>query len=94
MCIRDRGDTVEIRDNTLYINDKVYQEPYLPSDLVMRGDYGPVTVPEGEYLMLGDNRNNSDDSRVWGFLPEDLIVGKAVLIYWPLPHIEVLNDGS
>ena len=46
-------------------------------------DYGPVTVPEGCYFMCGDNRNHSADSRSWGFLPEDLIIGKAQVIYWP-----------
>ncbi|HBC92095.1 MAG TPA: signal peptidase I, partial [Pelotomaculum sp.] len=47
---------------------------------------------QDNYLMLGDNRNNSDDSRVWGFLPRDLMIGKAVLIYWPLDRIRIIKN--
>lgn len=71
-----------MKDSRLYINGELVPENYLPKGLRF-ADFGPVEVPEGHYLMLGDNRNNSDDSRVWGFLPEDLIIGKAVVIYWP-----------
>ena len=86
------GETVEIRDNKLYINNKLTPENYLPPGLKMNSDFGPAVVPEGHYLMLGDNRNNSDDGRKWGPLPRDLIIGKAVTIYWPLQHIRLIND--
>jgi signal peptidase I len=65
-------------------------EDYLPPGLLF-SDYGPREVPQGSYLMLGDNRNNSDDSRVWGVLPKNLMIGKAVLIYWPLDRIRIIN---
>ncbi|MBM7854369.1 signal peptidase I [Desulfohalotomaculum tongense] len=84
--IGEPGDTVELRDSKLYINGKLVPEDYLPAG-IRYGNYGPVKVPAGHYLMLGDNRNNSEDSRYWGFLPENLIIGKAVLIYWPVNRL-------
>lgn len=85
------GETVAIRNSKLYINGQQVPENYLPAGLKFN-DFGPVKVPDGHYLMLGDNRNNSDDSRVWGPLPGDLVVGKAVLVYWPLNRIELIKD--
>lgn len=80
------GETIEIKDSVLYINGEPRPENYLPQGLKFQ-DYGPQTVPEGHYFMMGDNRNNSDDSRVWGFLDKDLIVGNAEVIYWPLNRL-------
>lgn len=82
------GETVQIKNSRLYINGEPVPEDYLPRGLRFP-DYGPVTVPEGSYFMMGDNRNNSEDSRVWGFLPRNLIVGKAVVIYWPPARIGI-----
>lgn len=84
------GETVAIRDGRLYINGRLQPEPYLPVGL-RTADFGPVKVPPGHYWMMGDNRNNSDDSRIWGPLPKENVVGKAVFIYWPLGHIKVLQ---
>ncbi|MFB3895644.1 MAG: signal peptidase I [bacterium] len=74
------GDTVAISDGKVLINGKVLDEPYIKESPV--NNYGPVVVPADSYLMLGDNRNNSRDSRFWGFLPKSMIKGKAFVIYW------------
>lgn len=77
------GDTVEVADGLVYINGKVLREPYL--NVVTEGNFGPYKVPEESYFMMGDNRNNSADSRFWKhtFLDRDKIEGKAVFSYWP-----------
>lgn len=84
------GETLEIKDNTVFINGKPLKEPYLNVDTNMP-DYGPITVPEAQYFMMGDNRNYSSDSRVWGYVPEEYLIGKAQFIYWPFAHIGGLN---
>ncbi len=89
------GDTLEVRDKKVYINGTPLDEPYAhyldaagPSELRevtssdVRDHFGPVTVPPDQYFMMGDNRDNSADSRYWGFLRRDYIKGKALVIYW------------
>jgi signal peptidase I len=89
------GETVELRDRRIHINGAPIDEPYahyLPrpdrngsqeytSDDV-RDAYGPVVVPANAYFVMGDNRDNSQDSRYWGFLPRGLVKGRALFIYW------------
>lgn len=85
------GERVEIKSSKVYVNGQEIPEKYLPPGLKYP-DFGPVLMPENTYLMLGDNRNNSDDSRVWGPLPRENIIGKAMVVYWPLDRIRVLTD--
>jgi signal peptidase I len=90
------GETVELREKKVYINGKPLDEPYVHflqppgiesefhevTSYDVRERYGPVTVPPNQYFVMGDNRDNSQDSRYWGFLPRDYVKGRAVVIYW------------
>jgi len=76
------GETVEIHDSTVFIDGKPLVEPYLKPGSVMP-DFGPITVPAGEVFVMGDNRNESQDSRVFGPIPLDEVVGRAFVIMWP-----------
>ena len=75
------GDTVEVRSGQVFVNGQPLAEPFGPNP----GSYtaGPVTVEEGTVFVLGDNRNNSSDSHVWGMLPMDNVTGEAIATYWP-----------
>lgn len=83
------GETIEMRNGVVYINNKPLKEPYLTQPST--GNYGPITVEKGHYFMLGDNRDNSEDSRYWGQLPAKNIKGKVFLRFWPLNRIKWLN---
>jgi signal peptidase I len=86
------GDRVEMKDGKVYINDRPLKEPYLAE--VLDYEYGPVDVPEGCLLVLGDNRNHSFDSHYWNaWLTRDRLKGKAFMTYWPYNHIKLLERG-
>src|SRR5436190_10831209 len=90
------GETVEMREKKIFINGKPLDEPYVHFLLApgaqsefsevtstdVRDNYRPVQVPPDHYFMMGDNRDNSQDSRYWGFMPRELVKGKALFIYW------------
>lgn len=82
------GESVELKNNTLYINEVALSEPYLPEGIKnLQGDFtvqGVVTLGSDEYFVVGDNREHSSDSRTWGPIRRNDIVGKAILRYWPL----------
>lgn len=89
-CIGLPGETLEIRNNTVFIDGTPLEEDYLNVGTSMP-DYGPVTIPEGEYFMMGDNRNDSSDSRVWGTVKDEYLVAKGQFIYWPFDHMGRLD---
>ena len=87
------GETIEVKGTQVLVNGTAIVQPFahflLPHDpnaLVNDGDprerYGPVTVPAGHFFAMGDNRDNSQDSRYWGFLPGHYVKGRALMIYW------------
>jgi len=82
------GDKLEVRNHTTYVNDEPLYEPYVLEK--SKNDYGPVAIPKDSVFVMGDNRNNSDDSRVWGFLPIQNITGRTLFRYWPINHLGAL----
>lgn len=77
------GEQLQIQDGRVLINGQPLEEPYLANPV--SGNWGPATVAPDQYFVLGDNRNNSSDSRNWGMLPMAKMIGKAWISYWPPP---------
>ena len=97
------GDRVEMRRKQVYINGEPLDEPYVQhlQPLSPEGEaqpdnrlesYGPATVPPGQYFMMGDNRDNSEDSRYWGFLPQEYVKGQALFIYFSFEEDEPITN--
>ena len=82
------GDKIEIRNHTTYVNDQQLYEPYVIDK--SKNDYRPIVVPANTVFVMGDNRNNSADSREWGFLPVQNITGRSLFRYWPMDQIGAL----
>lgn len=78
------GEKIEVVNRIVYVNDSPLEETY--TQFIDSGSvyerFGPYEVPEGQYFVMGDNRDNSQDSRYWGFVPRDYFIGKALVIYW------------
>ncbi|HWQ72943.1 MAG TPA: signal peptidase I [Desulfitobacteriaceae bacterium] len=82
------GDTIEIKNHIVFVNGTALKEPYLQEQ--PNEDFTLITVPENSLFVMGDNRNNSADSREWGFLPVENVSGRTLFRYWPVNHIGTL----
>jgi len=86
------GETISVSGGVVTVDGQPLLENYLADEPDY--DFGPVTVPEGHYLVLGDNRNNSYDSHHWGFLPRQNIIGRAAVRFWPLGRMSIIDEPS
>lgn len=82
------GDLVEVKNGDVYVNGQLLEEPYTAADPMYSGSW---QVPEDAIFVLGDNRNQSSDSHSWGFVPLEDVVGKALVVYWPLDEVKIVT---
>jgi signal peptidase I len=87
--IAEEGDQVRIVDGRVFRNDVPLDDSFVPQEYRSHDDWGPQVIPEGYYFVMGDHRNNSSDSRHWGFVPKKYIIGKVQLRWWPMGHAQV-----
>jgi signal peptidase I len=87
--IAKENDTVRIVDGRVYVNDVPLHDDYVPEEFRSHDDWGPLTVQQGYYFVMGDHRNNSSDSRHWGQVPKKYIVGKVKIRWWPLQEARI-----
>jgi signal peptidase I len=88
------GETVEIRMGRVYINGDDLTDQYVPPSYLDGSNYTPRRIPDGEYFVMGDHRDSSNDSRVFGPVQRQFIYGKAVFAYWPVDHFGSLTSSS
>lgn len=90
--IATEGQTIQVKLGSVYVDDKKLDEPYR-KDMNPMPDYGPTTVGKDKVFVMGDNRSNSEDSRVFGPIPKSTIVGKAFVLIWPLDRFRWLGSS-
>jgi signal peptidase I len=86
------GETWEQRDGDVFINGRRLFEPYIPKEREAFGTYAPRRIPAGHYFVMGDNRTQSCDSRAWGPVPRENLVGPVITTYWPPQRFEIATD--
>lgn len=93
------GETILVRNGSIFINGQELTEPYLPNSLPTTGsskiqEGKEFVIPENEYVVMGDNRTKSSDSRTWGTVPENMIIGKAFFVYWPINNFGIVGTAN
>ncbi|MGH9747695.1 MAG: signal peptidase I [Candidatus Acidiferrales bacterium] len=88
------GETIELRGGRLYLDGKERKEIYVPASYLDGSSFGPLVVPNEEYFVMGDHRDSSNDSRMFGPVGRQYIYGKAVFAYWPVDHFGSLTSTS
>lgn len=83
------GEKIEVREGDVFVNGEELQEPYIAAPPQYEGEW---VVPDDQIYVLGDNRNQSSDSHHWGYVPAINVVGKAMVVYWPLQDLQILNQ--
>jgi signal peptidase I len=92
------GDTVALKNGSVYVNNsKLDESPYLKPDVKTYGgsflkEDMTIKVPDGDYIVMGDNRPFSSDSREWGFLPKEKIIGESMFVYWPVNAMRIVKN--
>lgn len=87
------GETVEIRQGRVYVNERSLDEPYILPAYLDANSYPAFRLPPRQYFVMGDHRDSSNDSRMFGPVPSEYIYGKAVFAYWPMDHFGSLSDS-
>src|SRR5271170_1799156 len=86
------GELVEMRDGKLYVSGRLLPEQFVPREYLDSSSFGPYTIPDDQYFVMGDHRSSSNDSRVFGPVPREAIYGKAVFAYWPFDRLGVIPE--
>ena len=86
------GELVEMRDGRVYVNGQLLPEQFVPKEYMDGSAFGPYTIPDDQYFVMGDHRSSSNDSRVFGPVPREAIYGKAVFAYWPVDRFGVIPE--
>lgn len=88
--IAQEGQVLQVHDGQVWVDGQPLDEPYIQEPPTYELD--ALTIPEASLFVMGDNRNNSNDSHIWGFLPEADVLGRAGFCYWPLDHLGVMAN--
>ncbi|HEX6508535.1 MAG TPA: signal peptidase I [Chloroflexota bacterium] len=88
------GETVAVHNDAVFINNHKLTEPYIDAAHRPTYTFGPAVVPKNDYFVLGDNRNDSQDSHLWRWLPKQYIIGKAWISYWPPKELHVFQADA